>query len=95
MQIYQHQGVGNIMGTANLKQSSQSFNNSTSGNQANSRKIIPQINQVVSHHKRTNQHQISRDRESKQLVVESFPQKNYQTYNTSMANSNQIKIMLN
>jgi hypothetical protein len=85
MQIYQHQGVNNIMGS---QKQAQSYNASQSGNQANSRKMIPQMNQVISHHKRTNQHQISRDKESKQLVVENFPHNNYQTYNQSMSSTN-------
>lgn len=92
MQIYQQSNVNNIMTSSSnqsMKQQKPNFQN----NQNNSRKIIPQINQVISHHKRANQHQISRDRDSKQLMVESFGN-NYQTYNQTYGSSNHITVMM-
>lgn len=70
MQIYQQSNVNNIISNSSTQSVKQKSNFQSTNN--NSRKIIPQINQVISHHKRANQHQISRDRDSKQLMVESF-----------------------
>lgn len=91
MQIYQQSNVNNIISNSSTQSVKQKSNYQTTNN---SRKIIPQINQVISHHKRANQHQISRDRDSKQLMVESFGN-NYQTYNQTYGSNNQITVMMN
>ena len=103
VQIYQQQNTVNMNNNGTNSMNKIKYQGNQTNNSRKVIPMLQQqqqqvVNQVVSHHKRTKQHiqQVSRDRDSnallqssqsKQLIVDSYPNSNYQTFNQNYSSS--------